>query len=112
MNNKKREVINYRDIGDEVNPLNVAYKYFVKYLCYKFGLKVADGSDGIGYINKDDRRSKKLDIRKEKIDQRAIKLRKIEEKNDAVVFYLASFSAFAVILTWFLIIIYFNYMKG
>lgn len=148
---KKREIISYREIGDEINPLNMTHKEFINYLCHQFGFRIADGWDGVerrhyrpnfteekSHNIKDrdealiflgisksknspdglekrakvERRQRSLDIRKNKLDRREKRLRRIEERNDSITFYLASFSAFAIILAWFLIIIYFNYIKG
>lgn len=151
MTKTEREIISYREIGDEVNPLNMTHKEFVNYLCHQFGFRIADGWDGIerrhyranlaeekahNIKTRDEalvflgiakskkapdglekrarveRRQRSLDIRKNKLDRREKRLRRIEERHDAITFYLASFSAFAIILAWFLVIIYFNYIRG
>lgn len=47
MTNSKRKIINYRKIGDEVNPLNMTNKEFINYLCHQFEFRIAAGWDGI-----------------------------------------------------------------
>jgi len=43
----KRTILNYRKIGDEVNPLNMTKKEFINYLCHQFGFRIAEGWDGV-----------------------------------------------------------------
>ncbi len=145
---KKRTIINYRKIGDQVNPENMTHKEYINYLCHKFGFRIAQGWDGVekrhyranwsedkSYNIKTrdealeflgitktpeapdgidkrrlaDRRKHQKDYRKNKVDRRSAKQRRIDERNDAIIFYLSSLSAFLVILIWFLLVIYFNY---
>jgi hypothetical protein len=47
MTNSKRKIINYRKIGDEINPLNMTNKEFINYLCHQFGFRIAAGWDGV-----------------------------------------------------------------
>lgn len=47
MTDKNRKIISHREIGDEINPLNMTHKEFVNYLCHKFGFRIANGWDGI-----------------------------------------------------------------
>jgi hypothetical protein len=44
---KKRTIINYRKIGDQVNPENMTHKEYINYLCYKFGFRISTGWDGV-----------------------------------------------------------------
>lgn len=44
---RKRTIINYRKIGDQVNPENMTHKEYINYLCHKFGFRVAQGWDGV-----------------------------------------------------------------
>lgn len=44
---KKRTIISYRNIGDEVNPMNMTRKEYINYLCHKFGFRISAGWDGI-----------------------------------------------------------------
>lgn len=44
---KKRTIINYRKIGDQVNPENMTHKEYINYLCHKFGFRISAGWDGI-----------------------------------------------------------------
>ena len=106
---KKRKIINFRKIGDQINPENMTHKEYINYLCHKFGFRIAQGWDGVDKRVLNDRRANQKDIRKNKVDRRSAKQRRIHERNDAITFYLSSLSAFLVILIWFLLVIYFNY---
>ena len=44
---KKRTIINYRKIGDQVNPENMTHKEYINYLCHKFGFRISAGWDGV-----------------------------------------------------------------
>jgi len=43
----KRTIINYREIGDQVNPENMTSKEYINYLCHQFGFRLAEGWDGV-----------------------------------------------------------------
>lgn len=42
-----REIIGYRSINEEVNPMNMTRKEYEHYLCWKFDFKLGKGWDGI-----------------------------------------------------------------
>jgi hypothetical protein len=45
--NKKRKIINYREIGNQVAPVNMSAKEYTNFLCFKFGIRTSNGWDGI-----------------------------------------------------------------
>jgi hypothetical protein len=43
---KKRKIINYRKIGEQVHPMNMTRKEYINYLCHEFGFRIATGWNG------------------------------------------------------------------
>lgn len=43
----KRTIINYREVGEEVHPMNMTRKEYINYLCHEFGFRISKGWDGV-----------------------------------------------------------------